>query len=194
MKFLAINGSPHKEGNTAILLQKVLDVAQKEGHSTEIFQLPTKDLQVCVGCRQCAVNKDEKCVISSDYLNDLVQKMKDADVLIFGSPVYMAGVSAQMKAFIDRAALVCRASGYLLKGKVGAAVVAARRGGALPAVDTLNHFFAIQQMFVAGSTYWNFALGNAPGEVNSDQEGLDNMENLGENLLKLATTLHSEKC
>ncbi len=194
MKFLAINGSPHKEGNTAILLQKVLDVASKAGHSTKIFQLPSKDLQACLGCRQCAVNKDEKCVIAKDFLNQMVQELKEADVIILGSPVYVSSVTAQMKAFIDRAALVCRANGYLLKGKVGAAVVAARRGGMLPTVDTINHFFAIQQMFVAGSTYWNFGLGNAAGQVEADQEGLDNMQNLGENLLKLATTLHLNKC
>jgi len=193
MRFLAINGSPHKDGNTAILLTKVLDVAKREGHATEIYQLPSKDLQACVGCRQCGANKDQKCVLAGDYLNELVQKLKEADVIVLGSPVYVAGVTAQMKAFIDRAALVCRANGFLLKDKVGAGVVAARRGGVLPTVDTINHFFAIQQMHIAGSTYWNFGLGNAIGEVNSDKEGLANMENLGENLLKLAVALHPDK-
>ncbi len=193
MKFLAINGSPHKQGNTSILLKKVLDVAKSKGHDTELFQLPSQDVQVCLGCRQCAVNKDEKCVIDKDFLNDAVQKLKEADVIVLGSPVYVAGVTAQMKAFLDRAALVCRAGGFLLKDKVGAGVVAARRGGTLPTVDTINHFFAIQQMHIAGSTYWNFGLGNAPGEVLEDQEGLANMENLAENLLRLATALQSNQ-
>ncbi len=189
MKFLAINGSPHKDGNTAILMEKVLQAAKDAGHDTEIFQLPFDSVRVCLGCRQCAKNKDEKCVIAKDYLNEMVQKLKNADAIVLGSPVYVADVSAQMKAFMDRAALVCRANGFLLKGKVGAAVVAARRGGMLPSVDTLNHFFAIQQMNIAGSTYWNFGLGNAPGEVKNDAEGMANMENLGENLLKLAAAL-----
>ncbi len=193
MKFLAINGSPHKDGNTAILLEKVLQAAKDAGHDTEIFQLPCKDLQACVGCSQCFMNKNEKCVISKDYLNEMVQKLKNADAIVLGSPVYVADVSAQMKAFLDRAALVSIANGGLLNGKVGAAVAAVRRGGALPTVDAMNHFFLMQQVNVPGSTYWNFALGMAPGEVKNDAEGMANMENLGENLLKLAVALQTSK-
>ena len=191
MKVLAINGSSRKKGNTDILLDKVLQPLQESGFACEKVWLGNDAVKVCLGCRKCAENKNRKCVIDSDNINDLVQKMVGADVIVLGSPVYVAGITAQMKAFLDRAALVCRANGFLLKHKIGASLVAVRRAGALPAVDMMNHFFAIQQMFTVGSTYWNFGLGNAIGEVESDSEGLKNMENLGENIAFLANKLRS---
>ncbi len=191
MKVLAINGSSRENGNTSILLDRVLQPLQKSGFDCEKIWLGNGAVRVCLGCRKCAENKDRKCVIADDKINGLIEKMAEADVIILGSPVYVAGITAQMKAFLDRAALVCRANGFLLKHKIGASIVAMRRAGALPAVDMMNHFFAIQQMFTVGSTYWNFGMGNNIGEVESDGEGMKNMENLGENIAHLAQKLSS---
>lgn len=110
---------------------------------------------------------------------------------MLGSPVYSANVSANMQAFLERAAVVADQSPGLLKNKVGAAVAAVRRGGALEAVDTMNHFFLNHEMFVAGSTYWNMVYGQMPGDVRQDQEGLGNMENLGRNMAYLLKKLNA---
>lgn len=108
--------------------------------------------------------------------------MKEADGILLGSPVYTADISSNIKAIMDRAAVVGDMNKCLLKHKVGAAVVACRRGGALNAIDTLNHFFLNQEMFVAGSTYWNMVYGQMPGDVEKDEEGIANMINLGKNM------------
>ena len=111
--------------------------------------------------------------------------MKNADGIILGSPVYSADVSSNMKAILDRAAVVADMNTQILKHKVGASVVACRRGGALNAIDTLNHFFLNHEMFVVGSTYWNMVYGQMPGDVEKDEEGIANMKNLGENMVFL---------
>jgi multimeric flavodoxin WrbA len=105
-----------------------------------------------------------------------------ADAIILGSPVYVTDVSSEMKALIDRTCLVSRANGSFLRRKVGAAVMAVRRGGAIHAFDTMNHFFTISEMIVVGSNYWNFAFGREVGDVNQDEEGLQTMKVLGENM------------
>jgi len=189
MKILAINASPRKNGNTSLLIDKALEPARLQGVSTEIFWLGNGPFYSCLGCRKCTKNKNQRCVIEEDYVNSVIQKMISSDVIILGSPVYVAGVSSQMKAFLDRVALVARANNFLLKHKIGVALVALRRAGALPTVDTFNHFFMIQQMFIVGSTYWNFAFGNEIGQISFDKEGLDNMQNLGENTLWLLNKL-----
>ena len=109
--------------------------------------------------------------------------MVGADGIILGSPVYSANISANMQAFLERAAVVCDMSPSLLKHKAGACVAAARRGGALNAIDSMNHFFLNHEMFVVGSTYWNMAYGQRPGDVLNDKEALANMDNLAENMI-----------
>ena len=126
MKVVAFNGSPRKDGNTAILIRHVFIELEQEGIETELVQLAGKPLRGCLACYKCWVNADQQCVQKGDELNEYVQKMVRADGIVLGSPVYVSSVPAEMKALIDRAGLVARVNGDLLKRKVGAAVVAAR--------------------------------------------------------------------
>jgi multimeric flavodoxin WrbA len=182
MKVIGINGSPRKEGNTAILIQTVFQELNQHGIETELISLSGKNIKGCIACRACIKNKNQQCIIKNDDFNDCLGKMIKADGIILGSPVYSAGVTSQIKALIDRASIVLAANKGLLKHKVGATVIAARRGGAISAADTLNHFLHSKEMFLVGSTYWNMVYGNEIGEVEQDQEGMNNMKNLGENM------------
>jgi multimeric flavodoxin WrbA len=183
MKVVAFNGSARKEGNTTMLLNLVLDELSKEGIETEIVQLSDEPIQGCIACFQCFDNKDRRCAgVEGDKLNEYIEKMVGADGILLGSPTYFANVSATMKALIERAGLVSRANGDILRRKVGAGVVAVRRGGATNVFDALNYFFFIAQMIVPGSIYWNFGIGLNPGEVMDDQEGVQTMKTLGQNM------------
>jgi multimeric flavodoxin WrbA len=118
-----------------------------------------------------------------------MDKMIAADALILGSPTYFTDVTAELKALLDRSGLVALANGRLFRGKIGAAVVAVRRGGATHVFDTINHMFMMSQMIVPGSTYWNMGLGLDKGEVQADAEGLNNMLNLGETIAWLGKVM-----
>lgn len=191
MKVVAFNGSPRKDGNTAVLIRTALAALEKEGIETELISLAGKPLRGCTACYACFRNKDSRCIIKGDDLNSHVAKMIAADGIILGSPVYVADVTAEMKALIDRTCLVTRSSGNVLRRKVGAGIVAARRGGAIHAFDTLNHLFLLSEMIIAGSSYWNMGMGREPGEVEKDQEGLDTMRVLGENMAWLLKKIRS---
>jgi multimeric flavodoxin WrbA len=191
MKVVAINGSARKNGNTAILIEKVFVGLCKAGIETELIQLSGKPMHGCTACFGCYQNKNNRCVVETDQFNEILEKMRLADGIILGSPVYVTDVSSEMKALIDRACLVSRSSGNFLRRKVGAAVLAVRRGGATHAFDTINHFFTISEMVVVGSNYWNFAFGREIGEVETDAEGLNTMSVLGENMAWLLKKLHS---
>lgn len=182
MRVVAFNGSARKGGNTAILLQSVLAELTAEGIRTELIELAGLHLQGCDACYTCRQRKDDRCVVEDDPLNDYIQKMLEADGILLGSPVYFSDVTAGMKALIERAGLVTRANGDRLQRKVGAGVVAVRRGGAIHALDTLLHFFTIGQMVVVGSSYWNLGIGLEPGAVRKDAEGLETMRTLGRNM------------
>ena len=179
MKVIAFNGSARKTGNTTILLNLVLDELKKKKIETELIQLAGKPLQGCIACYKCFQNKDKRCAVKKDALNEYLQKMIEAGGILLGSPTYFADISAGMKALIERCGMVSRANGDLLKRKVGAGVVAVRRVGAIHAFSSLNHFFLIGQMIVPGSSYWNVAIGREPGEVNHDQEGIQTMKTFG---------------
>jgi multimeric flavodoxin WrbA len=127
-------------------------------------------------------NKDKKCSIATDYVNEVIAGMIEADGIILGSPTYFTDVSAEMKGLIDRSGMVARANDNMLRLKVGAAVVAARRAGSVHCFDTINHFFFINEMIVPGSTYWNVGFGRNKGEVEKDEEGIATMKNLGKNM------------
>ena len=187
MKVLAINGSPRKNGNTNILLKTVCKELEAEGIATEIIQVGGQTIHGCTACYRC---QDEKrCAIESDILNDIVEKMKMADGVILGSPVYFADITPELKAVIDRSGLVLRANGFPLRRKAAAGIVAVRRGGAIHALDTISHFLHYQQTVQIGSTYWNFAFGRAEGDVESDEEGMGTMKTLGENMAWLMKKL-----
>jgi multimeric flavodoxin WrbA len=190
VKVLAINGSARKDGNTAILIRAIFAELEKQGIETEMIQLAGTHLHGCTACYGCFKNKDKKCVITGDILNDCVAKMISADGIILGSPTYFADVTSEMKALIDRAGLVSSANGGLFKRKVAAAVVAVRRGGAIHAFDTMNHFLHYGQMILVGSTYWNMVYGREIKEVEQDAEGMANMKNIGENMAWLLKKIH----
>lgn len=182
MKVVAFNGSPRKDGNTMRLLERACDRLEKHGIDTEIVQLGGQTVRGCTACGACAERLDGQCVITTDCINDCISKMAAADGVLLGSPTYFADMTTEMKALIDRSGYVARANGDLMKGKVGAAVVAVRRAGAIHTFDSINHLFTILQMVIPGSSYWNTGFGSAPGDVSQDAEGLETMDNLAENM------------
>lgn len=188
MKVVAFNGSPRKDGNTQQLLREVLGVVEAEGIDTELVQLGGRAIRGCIACHKCFENKDRRCILD-DGLNDDLARMFDADGILIGSPTYFADVSTEVKALIDRGGFVAMANGRLLNRKVGAAVVAVRRAGAVHVFDSINHFFGINGMVIPGSTYWNLAIGLAPGDVAGDAEGIKTMRTLGENMAWLLKRL-----
>ena len=182
MKIVAFNGSPRRKGNTAILIDEMFKILQKEGIETEMIQLGNQLVHGCTACGKCKEIQNGKCHIKNDHLNFCIEKMVEADGIIIGSPVYFADVTPEVKALIDVAGYVTRSNNHLLKRKVGAAVIAVRRGGALHTFETINNFFLISQMIVPGSSYWNFAFGRNPGEVLNDEEGMQTIKTLAENM------------
>jgi multimeric flavodoxin WrbA len=190
MKVIAINGSARKDGNTAIMINAVFSELNKAGIETEMIQLAGKPVRGCAACYKCAANKNKRCAIEGDIVNECIEKMAEADGIILASPTYFTDVSAEMKALIDRAGIVGRSNNNLYRRKVGAAVVAVRRAGSTHAFDTINHFFQIEEMIIPGSIYWNAGFGREKGEVQNDQEGLQNMKNLGENIAWLLNKIH----
>lgn len=189
MKVLGINGSPRKNGNTKLLIESVFKPLNDAGITTEFFQLGGKQVHGCTACGKCREIQDQRCHIKNDLINECIAKIIDADAIILGSPVYFADISTEMKALIDVAGYVTRGNGHLLKRKVGAGVLAVRRGGQLHAFETLNNFFLISQMIIPGSTYWNFAFGKNEGDVLHDDEGMQVMKTLGENMAWLLNKL-----
>ena len=191
MKVIAINGSPRKDGNTANLINRVLDELKQEGIETEIVHLSGKKIKGCIACMKCMENADKHCAQKNDDVNEIIDKMVASDGIILGSPTYFANVSTEMKAIIDRSGLVCHANGYMLKRKVGAAVVAVRRAGAIQVFDAINHFYFINQVIVPGSSYWNMGYGFDKNEVANDEEGIQTMKHLGSNMAWLLKKINT---
>jgi multimeric flavodoxin WrbA len=191
MKVVAFNGSARKDGNTAILLRRVMAELEPAGIETELVHLAGQELHGCTGCRKCAARKDQRCSRDDDAANGFIEKMLAADGILLGSPTYFSDVTTEMKALIDRCGFVAKQNRDMFRRKVGAAVVSVRRAGSTHAFDTMNHFFTINQMIVPGSCYWNVGIGLERGDVERDEEGLRTMKVLGENmawlLKKLAT-------
>jgi len=182
MKVVAFNGSARKDGNTAILIREVFKELEKEGFKTELVQLAGEKISGCIACYKCFSAKNRRCAVTDDIVNECIAKMEDAQGIILGSPTYFADCTAQLKALMERAGFVSRANGEMFKRKIGAAVVAVRRAGAIHAFDTINHFFTIGQMITVGSSYWNIGLGREAGQVQKDEEGLLTMSTLGRNM------------
>ena len=192
MKAVAINGSPRKGGNTEILLKKVLAPLAKAGWDTELVQLGGANIHGCRACYQCRKKKNGRCAHDDDFFNPCFEKMVAADAIILGSPTYFTDVSAEMKALLDRAGFVALANGGLFRGKIGASVVAVRRGGGTHAFDTMNHMFLMSGAIVPGSTYWNLGYGLDKGDVSKDEEAARNMNDLGETIVWLGEAIHKQ--
>lgn len=193
MKVVAFSGSARRGGNTAILLRYALSELEKEGIETELMELGGGKIHGCLACRRCSARKNRRCSQEHDDMGNVcIQKMEEADGILLGSPTYVADVSPEIKALMDRACLVSRANGGMFRHKVGAGVVAVRRAGAMHAFDALNHFFLINEMIVPGSSYWNIGIGWEPGEVERDAEGIQTMKVLGQNMAWLLKRVHRQ--
>ena len=191
MKVLAFNGSSRKDGNTAIMLRTALAELEAAGIETELVQLAAKRFSGCVACGKCAETKDGRCSgVKDDGLNDLIAKMLAADGIIIGSPTYFANCTATTQALMERSGYALRKTGSPLARKVGAGVVAVRRGGAIHALDSINHWFLINEMIVVGSSYWNIGFGRDIGDVEDDAEGMATMTTLGKHMAWALTKLH----
>jgi len=193
MKVIAINGSPKAEGNTFHALKIVLEELGNEGITSEIIHIGNKNIRGCLACGKCARNKDEKCIQTKDDVNDWIAKMKEADGILLGSPVYYASISGTMKAFLDRAFYVSGANGGMFRHKVGASIAAVRRSGGLPAFNVLNNYLLYAEMLIPASNYWNVIHGARPGEVLQDEEGIQIMRVLGRNMAWLMKLVNHGK-
>lgn len=189
MYALAINGSPRKGGNTENLLNSVLKPLEDSGWSTELVQLGGKQIRGCIACMKCKDSGGNQCAIKNDVFNEIYEKMLKADAIILGSSTYFSNVTAEMKALIDRSGYMALRNGRTFSGKIGAAVVAVRRAGALPTFDAMNRLFLINGMIVPGSSYWNLGIGLHKEDVAEDAEGQKNMHNLGETINWLAEAI-----
>lgn len=187
MKVLLVNGSPHAQGCTYTALCEVAAALEKQGIETELFQVGTKPISGCLGCGACI--KTGKCVID-DVVNEFVEKAKDADGFVFGSPVHYAGASGAITSFMDR---VFYGKGAVYANKPAAAVMSCRRGGATATLDQLNKYFTISNMPIVSSQYWNMVHGNTPDEVRQDLEGLQTMRTLGINMAWLLKCIEAGK-
>lgn len=176
MKVLLLNGSPHPKGCTYTALKEVADTLEQQGIETEWMYLGVKPIAGCIDCGSC--RKTGKCFVD-DQVNDLLQKLPELHGIVIGSPVYYAGPSGQLTAFLDR---LFHAGSEKLRGKPGAAVVSCRRGGASAAFDRLNKYFTINSMPVVSSQYWNQVHGFTPEDVRKDLEGLQTMRTLANNM------------
>jgi len=190
MKAVAINGSPRAGGNTEILLKQVLAPLEAAGWQTELIHVGGAPIRGCRACYHCFDAKDSRCGQKDEFFNQCFAKMVAADAILLGSPTYFSDVSAEMKALLDRAGLVAVANGGLFRGKIGAAVVAARRGGGTHAFDTMNHMFLMSGVIVPGSIYWNLGFGLEKGEVAGDKEASRNMKDLGQTIAWLGEAIH----
>lgn len=182
MKAVAFNCSPRKDGNTAHMLRAVLEVLESEGIETELVQVGGKLLHGCTGCGSCRKTGDLKCILPDDGMNEMAAKMTSADGVIIGSPTYYSDLTTEAKALIDRVGYMNGGAGNLLRRKVAASVSPARRAGAVHVLDSINHFFMINEMVVVSSSYWNVSLARLPDDYEKDAEGIRTMQNLGSNM------------
>lgn len=182
MKVVAFNGSPRKDGNTASLIWAVFKELAMQDIQVEMIQLAGERIYPCRACGDCSRNKEHRCIETNDIINSCVEKMIEADGIIFASPVYFADVTGQMKMLIDRAGMVSGANASAFRRKVGASIVAARRAGGIHAFHTLNSLFLLREMVVVGGNYWNIGYGRNSGDVVNDEEAMQNMRSLGKNM------------
>lgn len=186
MKVLLINGSPNKNGCTFTALSVVANALNEEGIDTEIFHIGNEAIHGCVGCGNCA--KTRKCIYD-DVVNEAALKMKEADGLVIGSPVYFASANGSLISFLDRMFMVCKDFAY----KPGAAIASARRAGTTATIDELQKYLLIRNMPLAASNYWPMVHGSKPEDVLKDEEGVQIMRILGKNMAWLIKSIEAGK-
>ena len=181
MKVLLFNGSPHKNGCTYTALEEIAQTLKEEGVDSEIYQIGIKSITPCRGCFACA--KLGRCVINDDDVNNFVEKCKEFDGFVFGSPVHYGSACGGITAFLDRAFFVNFTGGKkVFEHKPGAAIASARRAGTTATLDQLNKYFAITEMPMISGRYWNMVHGHTPDDVKQDLEGMQNMRILARNM------------
>jgi multimeric flavodoxin WrbA len=188
MKVVGFNGSPRKDGNTGILIHKVFHELEKEGIQTELIQLSHKTIHGCIACYKCSENRDQRCAVNDDAINEYIEKMTQAQGIVLGSPVYFMDVTPEMKALIDRTGFVSRSNRGMFRNKVGALVAAARRTGAVHTLDSMGHFFLSMEMIIAGRV---IGIGRDKGDVEKDDEGLMLGNALGQRMAWLLKKLYA---
>jgi multimeric flavodoxin WrbA len=188
MKAVLVNGSPKTNGNTYYMLSVVAKELEARGISTQIIQAGGRDIHGCIACEACRKNNTPRCAFNDDIINEALEAIENADALVLGSPVYFGGLTAQMKAFIDRVGYVGRPH-KLLKGKVCASVAVARRNGALVAFNSMNNLFTISEAIIVSSSYWNQGMARQPGDAAKDEEGINTMKTLGQNMADVLAAL-----
>jgi len=187
MKVVAFNGSPRKDGNTFIMINRVFQELQKEGIETELVQLSASQIHGCIACYKCFENKDQRCAVKDDAANEYIEKILGAQGIVLGSPVYFMDVTPEMKCLIDRTGFVSSANGRMFKNKVGGTVAAVRRSGGMHTIDSMNHFLLGQEIFIAGRA---LGIGKEKGEVEKDEEGMQLAKTLGQRMAVLLKKLH----
>lgn len=194
MKVIAFNGSPRKDGNTAIMLNETLAAISRHDIETELVHINPKDLAPCTGCNYCRNSGEGRC-IQNDSLNAWLEKIFAADGLLLGSPTYFFGMHPSLKCLIDRVGYIVRGKitkgerGYLFR-KIGGALAVDASSGAPLVVQAIQSFFMITEMIVPGGVYWPIGKGSKPGDVLEDNAGMRNARNLGENMAWLIKTMH----
>lgn len=191
MKVVAFNGSPRKEGNTYHAIKMVAEELENNGIEVEIVHVGNKVIRGCLACNGCTKNKDSRCVIQGDLVNEWIEKMEDADGIIIGSPVHYSAIAGTMKSFLDRAFYA--AGSKALRHKVGTAVVAVRRSGGIATFNQLNNYLNYAEMVIPTSNYWNIIHGTAPGEAVKDEEGKQIMRVLGKNMTWMLNLINQGK-
>ena len=189
MHAVAINGSARLNGNTSTLLRVCLDVLEVAGISGELIQLAENPIRPCKACGTCFVMKNNECITKKDAFHEVYEKMRQADILLLGSPVYFGSATADLMALLDRAGYVGRANGNVFSRKIGGPLVVARRAGQNFTLAQLLFWFMIMDMVVPGSSYWNVGFGRLQGEVSEDTESVETVRHFAENLVWLAGKL-----
>ena len=179
MKIIGINGSPRANGNTKAALDVMGEVFAQENIDFEVLHIGHQ-LGPCSGCFRCA--KTHACTLPDDGLNDMYQRLTQADGVVFGSPVYFASITSGMRCFMDRMGCIDMNNGRQFRFKVGVPLVVARRAGAVNAIDELVHYINYAQMIIPGSLYWPLVYGNKPGEVAQDPEGIQTVQVLAQSM------------
>jgi multimeric flavodoxin WrbA len=192
MRVLGVSGSPRRDGNTEILIKTAFDVFAEEGIETEFLSLADRPIKPCIACGGCFQSDTVDCTQKDTAFEGVIEKFTVADAILIGSPVYFGSATPQTMSLLDRVGYVARRHPEILRRKVGAAVVVARRAGQNFTFAQLNYFFLISEMIVPGSSYWNVAVGREKGEVRSDAEGMEIVKTLAKNMAWLMKKLEHE--
>ena len=188
IKVLLVNGSPRPDGNTFCALQEIEGQLKKHDIETEIYQIGTKPVRMCINCGGCRRNGGKGCIFDDDPCNEIARKIAEADALVVGTPVYYGQPNGGILAVMQR---LFFSSGHVVQNKPAAAVAICRRGGATATLQTMNMMFEMMNMPVVTSQYWNIAYGAGKGEAKLDKEGMQTMRTLGNNMAWLLEKIHA---